>query len=208
MTARKSVTTKTPARRAAIKPAPTPAVTSKTLAEDNKTVVPTTEGDRETTKDVSDDTVAARRDGGTPGVNAEAPQTADGELDARAASNPLVGIDPRATDDLNALNNAAGRVVAAPPTPTVETAKTANDEPGAGGHPLEAPQTPDANAVAAVKRRPSAKDVEMVSVTVPRAFILNDDGGVKHNYGPGVQDMPRSHAEHYYAAANGVEINE
>jgi hypothetical protein len=37
---------------------------------------------------------------------------------------------------------------------------------------------------------------------------LHDDAVVMHKYEPGVQDMPREHAEHWYAKALGLELNE
>lgn len=78
---------------------------------------------------------------------------------------------------------------------------------------------PDASPTAApppaAKKTDDAEDVpvrakkeEMVSATVPRGFNLTlDDGSVKR-YEPGVQDMPKSHAKHWYAKAHDVEINE
>ena len=48
---------------------------------------------------------------------------------------------------------------------------------------------------------------EDVTVTVPKAFILNHGKGETH-YETGIYEMPRSHAEHWYAKHHGVEIKD
>lgn len=55
--------------------------------------------------------------------------------------------------------------------------------------------------------RPSRKE-EMVSVTVPRGYNLTLDNGDTKRYESGIQDMPRSHAEHWYSKAHDVELND
>lgn len=184
-----------------------------------------------TTKNSGKQTVTPRR--ALPPVTTSAsksPETKDGKLDTTAATNPAVGIDPRATDDKNALDAAAGRVVGTPPTPTVDGADVDNSHPGAGGlavgevqpfsqldprtqetlerNGTDGPAKEADKDAGNVRRRSTKKDVEMVSATVPRAFTLTTDDGKQHRYEMGVQDIPRAHAEHAYAAANGVELNE
>lgn len=68
-------------------------------------------------------------------------------------------------------------------------------------------------AKAAEQKDPPASDEpaaeeedEIVMVSAPRAFNLTLDNGTVKEYGSGGQRMPRSHAEHWYAKANGVEI--
>jgi hypothetical protein len=165
-----------------------------------------------------------------PPLAPKSPETGDGKLDTSAAANPKAGIDPRATDEKNALEAAAGRVVGTPPTPTVDGADVDNSHPGAGGLGFGETQpfsqldpatqatlerngtdgpAKDADAKdAPVRRRSTNKDVEKVSVTVPRGFTLTTDDGKQHRYEAGIQDIPREHAEHAYSAANGVELNE
>lgn len=48
-----------------------------------------------------------------------------------------------------------------------------------------------------------------VTVTVPRPFrlhVLTDKGSEIVQYDSGIQEMPKSHAEHDYSIANGVEV--
>lgn len=67
---------------------------------------------------------------------------------------------------------------------------------------------PDAQPGASPDLKPRRKKDVMVSATVPKQFHLTDDEGTRHTYAAGIQDMPESHARHWYSAANGVEINE
>lgn len=57
-------------------------------------------------------------------------------------------------------------------------------------------------------RRKSKPEEELVSVTVPRKFKLTKDDGMVVDIEAGIQDLPRGLAEHWYAKANGVELNE
>lgn len=45
-----------------------------------------------------------------------------------------------------------------------------------------------------------------VLVLVPNAFTLTDDDHVKHNYTTATRRMPRRHAEHWFAQAQGVQV--
>ena len=45
-----------------------------------------------------------------------------------------------------------------------------------------------------------------VTVTSPKAFKLRVDNHVTVDYKAGVQEMPVSHAEHWYSKANGVVV--
>lgn len=47
---------------------------------------------------------------------------------------------------------------------------------------------------------------EMVTATVPKAFNLTLDAGHTIRINAGTQEMPRSHAEHWYALAHGVTV--
>jgi hypothetical protein len=46
----------------------------------------------------------------------------------------------------------------------------------------------------------------MVTVTAPRGFKLRIDNFHEKQVYPGVQEMERCHAEHWYSIANGVTI--
>jgi hypothetical protein len=57
-------------------------------------------------------------------------------------------------------------------------------------------------------RRVALKELEMVEATITKPFrITADDGGV-HEYAVGTKKIPREHAEHWYAKAHGVTIND
>jgi hypothetical protein len=47
---------------------------------------------------------------------------------------------------------------------------------------------------------------EIVTAHVPRAFNLTTDDGHTLRISAGSQTMPRAHAEHFYAKANGVTV--
>lgn len=47
---------------------------------------------------------------------------------------------------------------------------------------------------------------DSITVVVPKPFILNADDGKQHTYQAGTQEMPRSHAEHWWSVANGVAV--
>lgn len=126
---------------------------------------------------------------------------------APAAGNqtPQVGVDPRTVDgstheDAKNISGGGyvdgqGHVHAAPPTPTRESAATANDAPGAGGevkHSSRRTLLEGANA-------------KQVKVHVAKPFKLTDATGVEHHYSPGEQDMAEDHADHWYAKAHGVK---
>ena len=91
-------------------------------------------------------------------------------------------------------------------------ATSTNEAPSAPWAPA-APETPPA-AMADVAP-PAAPEVEeavevisedMVTVTVPKQFNLCVDIGNIVTYKPGVQQMPVSHAKHWYSEANGVAV--
>lgn len=50
--------------------------------------------------------------------------------------------------------------------------------------------------------------VDMVTVTVPKAFKLRIDHFREFDFKAGVQEMERSVAEHWYSKANGITIYE
>lgn len=49
---------------------------------------------------------------------------------------------------------------------------------------------------------------ELVTAIVPKSFKLTLDDHTQVQYHAGTQDMPRSHAEHWFSGAMGVEIYE
>lgn len=58
---------------------------------------------------------------------------------------------------------------------------------------------------------PSADVVQLhqsdeVLATIPKAFKLTDDDHNPHTYPVGTYMMPRDHAMHWYAKANGVKL--
>lgn len=50
------------------------------------------------------------------------------------------------------------------------------------------------------------EDEDMVTAIVPTSFQLTLDDHAHVKYEAGTQDMPRAHAEHWFAVAMGVEI--
>jgi hypothetical protein len=104
------------------------------------------------------------------------------------------------------MNMASASKKAASET-TQRRARTEESQAAAPAAPAKQsdPQHP---ADAQPELKPRRKKVEMVSVSVPRLFHLTDDENQRHTYSPGIQDMPLDHAKHWYAEANGVEINE
>lgn len=121
-----------------------------------------------------------------------------------SADAPAVGIDPRTVDgaaheDSQDIPGAGyvdqqGGLHAAPPTPTRESAATANDEPGAGSSTGDAPP---------VSRHQLMRTGDLVKVHVAKAFTLTDGLG-EHRYEVGVNEMPAEHVDHWYAKAHGV----
>lgn len=63
----------------------------------------------------------------------------------------------------------------------------------------------DSNQIDAEAAKPAEGEV-LVTATVPKAFKLRIDNHVIVDYKPGVQEMPLSHAEHWYSKANGVQV--
>jgi hypothetical protein len=49
-------------------------------------------------------------------------------------------------------------------------------------------------------------DDDMVTAIIPKSFQLTLDNHAHVSYEAGTQDMPREHAEHWFAVAMGVEI--
>lgn len=47
---------------------------------------------------------------------------------------------------------------------------------------------------------------DLVKVTVPKAFRLTVDGHRTIEYPAGIQDMPASHADHWFTKAVGVNV--
>lgn len=96
-------------------------------------------------------------------------------------------------------------------------AENGADTAGSTATPSEGtngPASPDSGAAqppAAVagyieSQRPEVADEVTVTVTVAKAFKLRIDHHSIFDYQPGVQEMPLSHADHWYSKANGVKI--
>lgn len=116
------------------------------------------------------------------------------------ALTPVPGLDPRGaplqTLEGGGYVDAAGAVHAPPPTPTRESALTANDEPGAGSSDPSTLARP---------RRVLLEDEATVKVEpLAKAFILTDGAG-EHSYPAGTTVMAKSHVNHWYAKAHGVK---
>jgi len=86
-----------------------------------------------------------------------------------------------------AANAAPSPESAAPASPAADTVVT---------------ETPPAEPAVKV----AAEAVDMVTVTVPRAFKLMLDYSHTKEFKAGIQEMERPHAEHWYSKACGVEI--
>lgn len=109
--------------------------------------------------------------------------------DPRTSASAADGIKPRAaktpreTVDDGAKDGAQG-------------AATVTALLAAGGDPATAQER---------ARKEAQEDCEVITVTVPRRFVLTDNNGHEHTYEVGIQEMPRHHAEHWYAKNHGVE---
>lgn len=93
---------------------------------------------------------------------------------------------------------AAALAAASTPTPSTESIAPGTADSSA------APGTAVVNAGAT----PEVASEVTVTVTVPKPFNLRLGHGDENNfqYKAGVQEMPLAHAEHWWAAANGVQV--
>lgn len=125
-------------------------------------------------------------------TRAPAPASTEGGQGKATEAAVQAGVDPRAD------------AVAAAPTPnTTNSLERANEAPGVGGLSVE-----EANRAEQAPRR-RVKAETTVKVKPTRAhFNLTDDNGVMHTYPVGTVEMPASHASHWYAEANGVELDD
>jgi hypothetical protein len=62
------------------------------------------------------------------------------------------------------------------------------------------------NAANAAKGENEAVAEKIVTVTSPRAFRFRVDDHTEVQYKAGIQEMPESHAKHWWSVNNGVEI--
>lgn len=96
---------------------------------------------------------------------------------------------------------------AAAKTPAATTSAPATDPRGAP--PPTAAAEDDEVKVRTKARVKDEPDDEMVTVKAPRPFKLTVPGKTEPiDYPTGIYEMPRSHAEHWYAQQFGVEIAE
>ena len=58
-----------------------------------------------------------------------------------------------------------------------------------------------------VRARLQEDTVDMVVAVIPQEFKLMDVGHQPTEYKAGTRNIPRAHAEHWYAIANGVKIH-
>jgi hypothetical protein len=90
--------------------------------------------------------------------------------------------------------------------PRTQTATKASAAPASAPKAAHAPDTGTQPAQAPLGTpvatdAPKGKKEDLVSVTVHTAFNLTpDDGSERIRYETGVQDIPRSHADHWYSA--------
>lgn len=110
--------------------------------------------------------------------------------------------DPAATTAASTENSATAAATADAGTTPLPNA---NDTPAVLDAQPAAPAVQEIAPVAQVEKV-SAEVVDMVTVTVPKPFILRVDNFTEKKYAAGVQEMERSHAEHWYAKAYGVVI--
>lgn len=106
--------------------------------------------------------------------------------------------DPRA--------NAAAPKPAAAPAPVLKTGEKAPDTVHTPSAAAPGPDTAATPAAAPARPRKRIEE-EKVSVTVHTAFNLTPDHGPMVRYHTGTQDMPASHAHHFYAKHH-LDVNE
>jgi hypothetical protein len=58
----------------------------------------------------------------------------------------------------------------------------------------------------ALRKPTTAQEDELVTVVVPKAFMLTLDDHTPIAYAAGTQEMPVSHAAHWFARAHGVKV--
>ena len=81
--------------------------------------------------------------------------------------------------------------------------------PGATPQAPQSGPTASGGAVTANTPVEVADEVTVtVTVTAPKAFVLNVTHDVRVEYKAGVQEMPLAHATHWWAKANGVKVYE
>lgn len=114
-----------------------------------------------------------------------APAESMGAQGAEVKTNPVVEPDNAGTDN-----------------------SSANIDAGINGSTEKVPEVAALEDASAVPEAVSGEVVEMVTVTVPKAYSLNLDLFRKIEIKAGVQEMERAWAEHWWSKANGVTIYE
>jgi hypothetical protein len=166
---------------------------------------------------------AANKKPAASATKAAAPAVKRTPLTPERAPSPRVSADPRDGNDAGTDNTrdpavdaavdkeatdavrAADAVVAAAPTPNQNNdLEDANKHPGAGG--LANAATLGGTTVGPRKRAKLASDEEVEVEPTTKHFQMLDDNHQMHVYPVGTTRMPKEHAEHWYAEANGVVI--
>lgn len=108
-----------------------------------------------------------------------------------------------------AKQNSAPRVkVKAPEKATHKATPTgALAQPAVGQQPPATPTPGAAQPTDAKEFVDLQSQEDLITVHVPAAFIITQDDHVQVSYQVGTQDMPRAHAEHWYAQAVGVKVH-
>lgn len=103
----------------------------------------------------------------------------------------------------NASKKTATKANATPPARRAQLNPQASDDPVAKA---SAAVTKGLQTSADAVKQAKEEGDDIVNVRVPQAFRLTDDNRVETQYTAETRTMPRSHAEHDYSVANGVEI--
>ena len=89
------------------------------------------------------------------------------------------------------------------PAQTKSAAADPRTSPAPTATPAPASSSPPDDEV-----KPRRRKEEMVTCTIPQGFKLTLDDGTEIDIKAGTDELPRSHAEHWYSKAHGVEIAE
>jgi hypothetical protein len=105
---------------------------------------------------------------------------------SKNARRTLTKISTRAVPQI--ATKAAARAPAKDSAPTEEVLKAPPAESQSHGHDVE------------------LEDEDLVTVLIPRAYNFTQEDHKVVHYKSGIEEMPRSHAEHWFSKGMGVEI--